>query len=153
MPAIIPEGSRVSARVFNDTTARVDVFVIAYENRNVNSSLLLKQARAPSYYSRGVTVDSGAVANTYGSWTEIQDITDEDVDSFHLSVSTGSSGNGTVRNWLFDVSIGSSGTEDDNIIATGILLWPSTWGHCNVSLNYIGSGNTRRLAYKCKTQE
>jgi len=115
-----------------------DVYVMVQENRRVMSSLLLKQARAPSYFSRGVTVDPGTTLNSTGPWVEIQDATDEDISSFMLSASTNSSGNGTPRHWIFDVAIGSSGNEDNNIIIAGSFLWAANWGHCADDLNYFG---------------
>jgi len=138
MPVIIPAGSRISVRVYNDTAASFDVWVMAHENRTVNASLLLKQAISVTYYSRGVSVDSGATLNTYGAWTEIQDVTDRDISSFMLSATTDESSNGTPRHFLFDVSLGSSGNEADNIIVSGMLLWTTNWGHCDENINYVG---------------
>lgn len=86
--------------------------------------------------SRGVTIDTGATANTKSAWTELQASTAHNVDAIMIGIGPNADVNRTaVTTGLLDVGIGTSGAE---FALASDLLWGFTTTSDTPYPNVIG---------------
>lgn len=114
IPLAIPEGTRIAARVQHSSTAEPSLYCgLMLEYGRVSSCGGITTYGDNTTDSGGSSVDSGAVANTKGSWAEITSATTEDVKGLFFCISNG----GNIREnykkqWLMDIGIGGAGSEE-----------------------------------------
>lgn len=110
-PIFIPKGSRLSARVAtNSGSAQTMQVVVALFNAGISfggqASRVIQYGTIAS--SRGVNLDSGAVAHTKGTTTQITAATEHDHDWLVITVTSIDTAITAVTKMLIDVLIGAS---------------------------------------------
>lgn len=118
LPIAVPAGSRLAARVQEVSgagTRTVDVTVIG---RNGGSGArpaglgTVVNYGADTSTTNGVLVDPGAVANTYGAWTQITASTSRDHNALIAILGTNKQGGTLVDSvYFFQIGIGDAGSE------------------------------------------
>lgn len=125
VPINIPAGSRISANCQTESTnADAVSILVTFEIPTFASYTGLSHVityGANTSATGGVVIDPGGTVNTKGSWVPITTSSDQ---LSGLSLSTGHNSNTAVAtgNFLFDISIGTSGNENDGIILLDIPM-------------------------------
>ena len=113
-PVRIPAGSRVAARAqasSADARTRISAQLIAGGFLGSAPYGGVVTLGANTADSGGTQIDPGGTANTKGSYSELMASTDKDI--FALSLANGGQGNTarTFGNYLLDIAVGGSGSE------------------------------------------
>lgn len=115
VPLSVGDGVRVAARwQTSSTNADTISCMMAFDSPNFKTHPgygAVVTYGATTATSKGTTVDPGATANTLGAWTEFADPTDG-FSGFFLSMGGDSSTTQQDSNFLLQVGIGGSGSEE-----------------------------------------
>ncbi len=118
LPVAIPAGSRLSARCQEPGGAGTRTVDIGIAGRAGGHNYAQPAVGTLTTYgsntatSNGVLVDPGAVANTYGAWTEITSGTAKDHQGLMAILGTNQSASAIIDStYYFRIGIGASGSE------------------------------------------
>lgn len=130
-PVSLPTNERISMRCQSSgSSAAIPAWIIT-SGRSLSQSVALQRVTAygaATATTDGVPVARNTTPGTFGSWVEIVSSTTNPMKGFIVAahkdgISWGASGDLRV---MYEVAIGGSGSEDDNIIYSGPLVTNNT---------------------------
>ena len=112
LPIQIPSGSRISARANADAAAVMGVGIALYKGNEKSFAFSGAKAFGVTAAFGGVSVDSGAAANTKGSWVELDASTSDTIRGFwiHLGLLENAI-IGVATGDFIDIGIGAAASE------------------------------------------
>lgn len=114
IPIQVPKGSRISARVqatSASVSTRMQVFMLSGGWAGQPGMGRVTDYGTNTADSGGVAIDPGAVLNTKGSWTQITASTTKPGRHLLIGIGNGLNSARVATDWLLDVAIGGSGSE------------------------------------------
>lgn len=122
LPLFIPAGSRLAVR--KQSSVGSSLSAVAYligKPLFASSGLGRMTSYGPNTAdSGGVEIDPGGVANTKGSWVQIDASTANPMKMLMMTFSCGEDLSKTFTSWLFDIAVGSGGSEQ--VIVENFML-------------------------------
>jgi len=124
-PISVPSGVRISANLQGSTTAKtygVNLSLVR-GSLNANSLRVVDTIGANLATTDGVTVNTSATINTFGSWTEITPLAPEAYKGFIVAAHK-VDGSMSDMNQTYQIALGSSGNEE--VIYSGHTIRPTS---------------------------